>query len=226
MSDSYFRTIRSFDKREGRFTKGQQRAFSEQWPKVGLSIEQGMLDFQPLFGRKAPLVLEIGFGMGDSLVQMAKDNPCQDYIGIEVHRPGVGALLLGMEEQQLTNLRVFNDDAVEVLKHCILDNSLARVQLFFPDPWHKTRHHKRRIVQADFVQMLCQKLQPGGVFHMATDWQNYAEHMLAVMQAADGWKNCADHDYMPRPEQRPVTKFEKRGHRLGHGVWDLMFQKN
>lgn len=222
----YLRKIRSFVKREGRLTKGQQKAIDECWPKMGLEHQQGLLDFSQIFGRNAPVVLEIGFGMGKSLVAMAAAEPEKDFIGIEVHRPGVGACLSEAQAAGLTNLRVFEHDAVEVLADCIADNSLSRMQLFFPDPWHKKRHHKRRIVQADFAQKLRQKLQVGGVFHMATDWQNYAEYMLEVMSAAPGYKNLSvDNDYVPRPEHRPLTKFEQRGHRLGHGVWDLMFEK-
>ncbi|MDF2179109.1 tRNA (guanosine(46)-N7)-methyltransferase TrmB [Aliiglaciecola sp. CAU 1673] len=222
----YIRKIRSFVKREGRLTKGQARAIEANWPTMGLSVEQGGLDFTEVFGRAAPVVLEIGFGMGKSLVEMAANEPDKDFIGIEVHRPGIGACLGDAEEIGLTNLRVFEHDAVEVLAQCIPDGSLARMQLYFPDPWHKKRHHKRRIVQADFAQKVRQKLAIGGVWHMATDWENYAEHMLEVMNQAPGYKNLsADGTYVPRPEFRPLTKFEQRGHRLGHGVWDLMFER-
>ncbi len=223
----YIRKIQSFVKREGRLTKGQAKAIDDHWDDMGLNVEQGMLDFTEVFGRTAPVVLEIGFGMGKSLVEMAANEPDKDFIGIEVHRPGVGSCLAEAAEVGLTNLRVFEFDAIEVLAKCIPNGSLARTQLFFPDPWHKTRHHKRRIVQPEFVQNLRQKLAIGGVFHMATDWENYAEHMLEVMQAAEGYENLsADGNYVPRPEQRPLTKFEQRGHRLGHGVWDLMFARS
>lgn len=223
----YVQKIRSFVKREGRLTKGQEKAIEEHWPTMGLVHADGMLDFQQVFGRTAPVVLEIGFGMGKSLVEMAKNAPDKDFIGIEVHRPGVGTCLAEAAEANLTNLRVFEHDAVEVLADCIADNSLHTVQLFFPDPWHKKRHHKRRIVQPEFVEKLRVKLQQGGVFHMATDWENYAEHMLEVMQNASGFKNLSStNDYVARPSHRPLTKFEQRGQRLGHGVWDLMFQRS
>ncbi|MFT2089406.1 tRNA (guanosine(46)-N7)-methyltransferase TrmB [Paraglaciecola sp. 2405UD69-4] len=225
-SGVYIRKIQSFVKREGRLTQGQARAIEQYWPTMGLEHSAGALDFSDVFGRKAPVVLEIGFGMGKSLVEMAANEPEKDFVGIEVHRPGVGACLNEAAEQNVTNLRVFEHDAVEILADCVADNSLARVQLFFPDPWHKTRHHKRRIVQSEFVQKLRTKLAIGGVFHMATDWENYAEHMLEVMSQAEGFKNqSATSDYVPRPDQRPLTKFEQRGHRLGHGVWDLMFER-
>lgn len=172
------------------------------------------------------MVLEIGFGMGASLVEMAKAAPELNFIGIEVHRPGVGACLSAAEEAGLSNLRLFCHDAVEVLEQMLPDESIDTLQLFFPDPWHKSRHHKRRIVQPAFVQMLRPKLKQGGLFHMATDWQNYAEHMLEVMSQAEGFENTSEFgDYVPRPDQRPLTKFERRGHRLGHGVWDLIFKR-
>ena len=225
-SGVYIRKIQSFVKREGRLTNGQAKALELHWPTMGLEHKNGLLNLAEVFGRVAPLVLEIGFGMGKSLVEMAKNEPDKDFIGIEVHTPGVGACLADAAEQGVTNLRVYDHDAVEILADCIADNSLSRMQLFFPDPWHKTRHHKRRIVQPDFVQKLRAKLEMGGIFHMATDWENYAEHMLEVMSQAAGFKNqSTSNDYVPRPEQRPLTKFEQRGHRLGHGVWDLMFEK-
>lgn len=220
------RRVRSFVLRMGRMTTGQQRAFDSFWPARGLEIEQGMLDMPKVFGRSAPVVLEIGFGMGWSLVQMAKEAPHQDFIGIEVHRPGVGKLLHDMAEQQVENIRVYCDDAVEVLEQCIPDASLAAVQIFFPDPWHKKRHNKRRLIQPEFVQRLRQKLAIGGVLHAATDWQDYAEHILAVMTQAEGFRNQAGEGYAPRPAHRPTTKFEQRGERLGHGVWDLLFERS
>jgi tRNA (guanine-N7-)-methyltransferase len=183
------------------------------------------LNFQQAFGRAAPVILEIGFGMGQSLVAMAEAAPQQDFIGIEVHRPGVGRLLHSMVERHIGNIRIYCDDAVEVLQQCIPDNSLAGVQIFFPDPWHKKKHHKRRLIQPDFVQLLRGKLGVGGVLHVATDWQEYAEHILAVMEAAPGFKNQMGNGYAPRPDSRPTTKFEQRGERLGHGVWDLLFEK-
>ncbi len=222
----YLRRIRSFVLREGRLTKGQQRSLELFWPTMGLEHQAQPYDFSQVFGRNADLVLEIGFGMGKSLVAMAKAAPELDFIGIEVHKPGVGACLGEAEAEGVSNLRLFEHDAVEILNDSIADNSLTTVQLFFPDPWHKTRHHKRRIVQMEFVQLLRRKLKPGGVFHMATDWENYAEHMLEVMTAAEGYQNLAtDQQYVPRPDNRPLTKFENRGVKLGHGVWDLMFKK-
>ncbi|CAH0532589.1 tRNA (guanine-N(7)-)-methyltransferase [Vibrio stylophorae] len=221
------RKIRSFVRREGRLTKGQEAALNECWPTMGIDFALERLDWQQVFGNSNPVVLEIGFGMGASLVEMAKNAPEKNFIGIEVHSPGVGACLMAAKEAGVTNLRVMCHDAVEVFEHMLPESSLATVQLFFPDPWHKKRHHKRRIVQLPFAEMLRQKLAIGGVFHMATDWENYAEHMLEVMNQAPGYENLSStQDYVPRPEERPLTKFEARGHRLGHGVWDLKFARN
>lgn len=222
----YISKVKSFVKREGRLTKAQGKAIDDNWPAMGLTIEQGMLNLDKIFGRSAKRVLEIGFGMGKSFVEMAQNAPTADYIGIEVHRPGIGACLALAEQAELTNVRIFEHDAVEVLDKCIADESLDRLQLFFPDPWHKTRHHKRRIVQNDFVQTIRNKLKVGGEFHMATDWEPYAEHMIEVMQQASGYKNMSPtQDYVPRPEYRPITKFEVRGQKLGHGVWDIIFTR-
>lgn len=222
----YIRKIQSFVLREGRLTNAQARAIEDNWSDMGLNHSEGMLELAAVFGRQAPLVLEIGFGMGKSLVEMASNERDKNFIGIEVHRPGVGTCLADAKGSGLTNLKIFNHDAVEVLANSIADNSIDRLQLFFPDPWHKKRHHKRRIVQPDFVLALRQKLAIGGVFHMATDWENYAEHMLTVMTEAEGFRNLSESgDYVPRPDQRPLTKFEQRGHKLGHGVWDLMFER-
>ncbi|MGL4712358.1 MAG: tRNA (guanosine(46)-N7)-methyltransferase TrmB [Shewanella sp.] len=222
----YLRKIRSFVLREGRLTKGQAHAIENQWPTMGLDYSPTPLILRDVFGREAETVLEIGFGMGASLVQMATEAPEQNFIGIEVHKPGVGSCLSDAGIAGVTNLRVYHHDAMEVLEHAIADCSLARVQLFFPDPWHKKRHHKRRIVQAEFAELIRRKLKIGGVFHMATDWEEYSEHMLEVMQAAPGYQNqSADDTVVPRPDHRPLTKFEARGHRLGHGVWDLMFER-
>jgi tRNA (guanine-N7-)-methyltransferase len=222
----HLRRIRSFVLREGRLTKGQQRSLELLWPRMGLEYQTSAYQWPEVFGRQAKVVLEIGFGMGKSLVEMAKAAPDTDFIGIEVHKPGVGACLGDAETAGVTNLRLFEHDAVEILRDSVADQSLDCVQLFFPDPWHKKRHHKRRIVQPEFVQLLRQKLKIGGVFHMATDWENYAEHMLEVMMAAEGYSNLAsDQTYVPRPEHRPLTKFENRGVNLGHGVWDLMFRR-
>ncbi|WP_026376657.1 tRNA (guanosine(46)-N7)-methyltransferase TrmB [Aestuariibacter salexigens] len=222
----YVRKVQSFVKREGRLTKGQARALEKNWPVMGLDYDGQTFDLEKVFSRRAPVVLEIGFGMGKSLVQMASAEPDKDFIGIEVHRPGVGACLADAEEAGLTNLRVMEHDAVEVLKNCIPANSLHRLQLYFPDPWHKKRHHKRRIVQPDFINVVRGALSVGGQLHMATDWEPYAEHMLEVMQQCDGWQNLSPTgDYIERPEFRPLTKFEQRGQRLGHGVWDMLFER-
>ena len=218
--------IRSYVVRAGRMTEGQRNAFDTCWPFYGLSLEQGPIDAEAIFGRRAPLVVEIGFGMGDSLLQMAAAAPELDFIGIEVHPPGVGRLIAGAREQGIENLRVYLADATDVLKECIPDGSLLRLQLYFPDPWHKKKHNKRRIVQPEFVQLIRHKLGPKGILHMATDWEAYAEQMLEVLEAAEGFANTvAAEQYAPRPDYRPLTKFEKRGERLGHGVWDLLYAK-
>ncbi len=220
------RRIRSFVRRQGRLTKGQQLALDQYWPEMGVEFQPEPLDLTRLFGREAPVVLEIGFGMGASLVTMAQNNPQQNFLGIEVHAPGVGACLASAKEAEVENLRVMCHDAVEVLEKMIPDNSLRMVQLFFPDPWHKARHNKRRIVQVPFAELVMRKLKLGGVFHMATDWEAYAEHMLEVMSSIDDYQNQSEtQNYVPRPETRPLTKFEQRGQRLGHGVWDLMFER-
>jgi tRNA (guanine-N7-)-methyltransferase len=222
----YLRKVRSFVLREGRLTKGQAQALEQHWPAMGLDYTPEPIDLVEVFGREADTVLEIGFGMGASLVEMAKASPELNFIGIEVHKPGVGSCLSVAAEAGVTNLRVYHHDALEVLENSIAEASLARVQLFFPDPWHKKRHHKRRIVQAPFAELIRSKLKVGGVFHLATDWENYSEHMLEVMNSAPGYKNqSATGDVVERPEHRPLTKFEARGHRLGHGVWDLMFER-
>ncbi len=220
------RTIRSFIRRQGRLTAAQQRALEQFFPRFGVTDGDAPLDFVALFGRQAPRILEIGFGNGDSLAAIAQAHPENDYLGIEVHRPGVGHLLLRIEEYGLDNVRVICDDAVEVLARRIPQASLDAVYLFFADPWPKKRHHKRRIVQEEFAELVRSRLKLGGVLHMATDWQEYAEHMLAVLTAAVGFRNrSATGDYVPRPDYRPLTKFEQRGQRLGHGVWDLLFER-
>jgi len=222
----YIRKVRSFVKREGRLTKAQERAINEHWQTMGLNHSDGAISGVELFGNNNQLVLEIGFGMGKSLVEMAKNSPELNFIGVEVHKPGVGACIALAVEQGVTNLKVYEHDAIEVLADCISDQSLTTVQLFFPDPWHKKKHHKRRIVQASFVESIRQKLKIGGVFHMATDWQNYAECMLEDMQNSAGFENLSTtNNYVPRPDSRPLTKFENRGQRLGHGVWDLQFKR-
>ena len=226
MTEPQPRRIRSFVRRQGRLTNGQQRALDELLPRFGLDLAQGMPDFDAVFGRQQPRILEIGFGNGDSLAQQARDNPATDFIGIEVHRPGVGHLLAEMERLALVNVRVICADAVEVLQHCIPDLALEGVQIFFPDPWPKQRHHKRRLVQTGFIQLIARKLKPGGTLHLATDWQHYAEQMLAVLDTVKGLHNTAKGGgFVPRPVFRPLTKFEQRGQRLGHGVWDLLYRK-
>ena len=222
----YVSKVKSFVKREGRLTKGQEKALADYWPTMGIDYADAPLSLSDVFGRTAPVVVEIGFGMGKSLVEMAAASPDRDFIGIEVHRPGVGACLSDAGDQGVENLRVMEHDAVEVLKNMIPDGSLSRLQLFFPDPWHKKRHHKRRIVQSEFAELVRTKLAIGGCFHMATDWEPYAEHMAEVMNNAPGYTNTAeDGDYVPRPDYRPITKFETRGQKLGHGVWDLIYER-
>jgi len=221
----YMRKIRSFVMRAGRLTEGQQRALEQQWPEYGLELG---VPFNPveIFQREAPLIAEIGFGMGDSMLEMAQADPDSDFVGIEVHTPGVGRLLNNASEHSVTNIRVYQDDAVEVFNQCFADDSIDRLQLFFPDPWHKKKHHKRRIVQLEFAELVRRKLKPGGIWHMATDWEPYAEHMIEIMSAAPGYENEAGEKlYVPKPDYRPETKFERRGARLGHGVWDMRFIK-
>ena len=227
MSDSSkHRPIRSYVLRSGRMTDGQRRAFEQNWSRWGLSREQGSLQAAQAFGRSAPLLVEIGFGMGQSLAEMAQANPDTNYLGLEVHKPGVGKLLHRMAERDIDNIRVYCDDAVAVLQDCVADASLDGVQIFFPEPWHKKRHHKRRLIQAGFVSLLCRKLRPGGFLHLATDWEHYAEQMLEVLSENPDLRNSHGSGmYSPRPEQRPLTKFERRGQGLGHGVWDLMFER-
>ena len=226
-ADKPRRTIRSFVLRQGRLTKGQQRAFDLYWTQLGLEYREQQLDLAALFGNDNPMFLEIGFGNGESLAEMARRSPERNFIGIEVHGPGVGHLLMKLEEYDCDNVRVCRHDAIEVLQQMIPDNSLAGVFLFFPDPWHKKRHHKRRIVQADFIEILARKIAPGGFFHAATDWENYAAHMLETLQGLPQlFRNSSPNGtFVPRPEERPLTKFEQRGLRLGHGVWDLVFER-
>ena len=220
------RTIRSFVRREGRMTAGQKKAYETLWPQFGLDPEQKLTTIQAPFAQTAPVVLEVGFGMGDSLAQQAKTQPHIHFIGIEVHRPGVGHLLSLITKQELHNIRIYCADAVEVLKQCIPDNSLDNVQIFFPDPWPKKRHHKRRLVQPPIVKLIATKLKAGGILHLATDWENYAEHMLEVLSTCPELENTSlNRLYVERPVSRPLTKFESRGKRLGHGVWDLVFRK-
>ena len=198
----------------------------ELFPRFGIAAGETRLEFDTIFGRTAPRIIEIGFGNGETLAEIAKNHPENDYLGIEVHRPGVGHLLQLIEVQGITNLRVMNEDAVEILEQQVPDENLEALYLFFPDPWHKKKHHKRRQVQPAWAQLVRRKLKLGGRLHMATDWQNYAEHMLKVLSEAEGFRNTsATNDYSPKPDYRPETKFERRGQRLGHGVWDLVFEK-
>jgi tRNA (guanine-N7-)-methyltransferase len=222
------RAIRSFVTRAGRITEAQERALETLWPKYGVELDTGatpsVLDLDTLFGRHAPRSVEIGFGNGENLSKVAAAHPDRDYLGIEVHRPGVGRLLLALEESQLTNVRLICYDAVEVLAHWIGQHSLDEVVILFPDPWPKKRHHKRRLVQSAFVELLTERLRPGGVIRMATDWQPYAEEMLATLTANPRLQNLSTTGgYIPRPAERVATRFEKRGERLGHEVWDLAF---
>ena len=220
------RPIRSFVLRQGRLTPGQARAFERLWPRFGVDFRPEPLDLAALFGNPAPVYLEIGFGNGDALAAMAARHPERNYLGIEVHAPGVGHLLRRLEEQGSDNVRLLRHDAVEVLQRMIPPAGLAGGYLFFPDPWHKKRHHKRRIVQPPFVELLASRLQRGGFFHAATDWEDYARHMLTVLEASPHFRNVAPGGgFVPRPEERPLTRFEQRGLRLGHGVWDLVFER-
>ena len=218
------RSIRSFVVRAGRMGPGQTRALAELGPRFMLAYAEQAVDFDAAFGRHAPRVLEIGFGMGDATASIAQALPGTDFIGVEVHTPGVGALLKRIGEMSLTNLRLIQHDAVDVLENMIAPDSLAGVHVFFPDPWHKTKHNKRRLIQPAFVQQLASRLQPGGYLHCATDWQPYAEQMLEVLAAEPLLRNTAA-GYAAKPDYRPLTKFENRGLKLGHGVWDLVFEK-
>jgi tRNA (guanine-N7-)-methyltransferase len=216
--------VRSFVRRAGRMGSGQQRALAELAPRFVVPYDAKPLDAPGLFGRHAPLVLEIGFGMGAATAQIAQAHPDIDYLGIEVHEPGVGALLRLVGQAGLANLRIVQHDAVEVVQHMIAPASLAGGHIFFPDPWPKKRHHKRRLIQPPFVSLLATRIAPGGYLHCATDWEEYAQQMLEVLAAEPLLQNTAG-DFAPRPEWRPQTKFEARGLRLGHGVWDLLFRR-
>ena len=219
------RSIRSFVARAGRMTVAQERAWRDLWPRYGLEGTDETLDLDAVFGRTAARTLEIGFGNGESLVALAQAHPDRDFLGIEVHRPGVGHLMLRAESLGLGNIRVACRDAVEVLSRQLRDASLEAVLLYFPDPWPKKRHHKRRILQPAFVELVASRLKSGGRFRLATDWQNYAEQMLAVAGGCALLENEFDAGYAPRPDSRPLTRFETRGQRLGHEVWDLCFRK-
>ena len=216
--------IRSYVLRQGRFSPAQQKAYAELMPRYGVPYGDAPLDFAAVFGRRAPAVVEIGSGMGETTVDIAAAHPDTDYLAIEVHAPGVGALLRRVAERGLGNVRVVQHDAVEVLRDMVPPASLAAIHVFFPDPWPKKRHHKRRLVQPEFAALAASRLAPGGRLHAATDWQEYADHMLGVLSEVSGMRNSAA-DFAPRPPWRPETKFEKRGRGLGHGVWDLVFIK-
>jgi len=220
------RSIRSFVMRGGRITEAQQRALELLWPKYGIPFEPAHLDLDAEFGRTAPVTLEIGFGNGDNLAAQATAHPERNFLGIEVHRPGVGRLMLSLEEHQLPNARVICHDAVEVLTHQVAPQTLAEVVILFPDPWPKKRHHKRRLVQAPFVELVTDRLCAGGVLHFASDWQPYADAVLELLNANPRLHNISpDERFVPRPTERNPTRFEKRGERLGHDVWDLAFER-
>ncbi len=217
------RRIRSFVLRQGRLTKGQERALETGWPQFGIEYTPATLDLNLAFGRsESKKILEIGFGMGDATAKIAQTLPDCDFLAVEVHTPGVGGLLKLMQEGEISNIRIIQHDAVEVLENMLPDQSLDGVHIFFPDPWHKKRHHKRRLIQAEFVKLLCAKLKVGAYIHVATDWQEYAEWVLEVLKAEPMLQNTAT-DYAEKPSYRPLTKFENRGLKLGHGVWDLVF---
>jgi tRNA (guanine-N7-)-methyltransferase len=221
------RPIRSFVLRAGRVTAAQERALAELWPRYGLDFEGAPIDLDRAFGRSAPRCLEIGFGAGEVIGALAQTNPQVDYLGIEVHRSGVGRLLQLAARAELANLRVVCHDAVEVLASSVADRSFDSILIFFPDPWHKKRHHKRRLIDAPFVEMLADKLRSHGVLRLATDWRDYAEQMLAVCNACPRLvSQSTGHTYVTRPEFRPPTRFERRGTRLGHGTWDLAYSRN
>lgn len=225
VEDPSERRIRSFVLRQGRLTKGQARALEEVFPKFGITYQPNLLDMTALFGREqSKKILEIGFGMGETTAKIAHTLPDCDFIAAEVHTPGVGALLKLIDVQSLTNIRVIQHDVVEVLHNMIADGSLDGVHIFFPDPWHKKRHHKRRLIQAEFVKLLCTKLKSGAYIHVATDWQEYAEWVLEVLSAEPLLQNTAP-DFAQKPAYRPLTKFENRGIKLGHGVWDMVFTR-
>ena len=216
--------IRSYVLRQGRFSPGQQRAYDDLMPRWGLAYQSRPLDFAAVFAREAPTVAEIGFGMGETTARIAVEHPQTNYLCMEVHAPGVGSLLKQLAEHALTNVRIVRHDAVEVMREMVPAASLAGIHVFFPDPWPKKRHHKRRLVQPAFAELAASRLAPGGYIHVATDWQEYAEHVLGVLSATPGLVNTAP-DFAPRPASRPQTKFERRGLRLGHGVWDLVFER-
>ena len=218
------RPIRSFVLRQGRVSNAQQRAHTTLLPQFGIAYAPQLVNLDAIFNRRAPKLLEIGFGMGETTAAIAALHPENDYLGIEVHTPGVGSLLKAIDEQKLANVRIVQHDAVEVLQNMIAPATFDAVHVFFPDPWPKKRHHKRRLLQPAFVALLVERMKPGAYLHAATDWQEYAEFILAVLTDNPLLVNCAP-DYAPRPEYRPRTKFESRGLKLGHGVWDVIFKR-
>jgi tRNA (guanine-N7-)-methyltransferase len=224
VNDTVHPPIRSYVLRQGRFSPAQQRAYESLLPRFGVKYAHEFLDFPAIFGRSAPVVVEIGFGMGETTAAIAATHPGNDYLAIEVHTPGVGSLLKQMDEQGLTNIRIVPHDAAEVLRDMVPRESVDGIHIFFPDPWPKKRHHKRRLLQPAFAALAAERLKPGGYLHVATDWQDYAEQALEVLGAVPGLANTAER-FAPRPESRPLTKFERRGRNLGHGVWDLLFEK-
>jgi tRNA (guanine-N7-)-methyltransferase len=220
------RPVRSFVLRGGRLTGGQKRALDEFWPRFGIEKGESLLDFKILFGSDASVIMEIGFGNGDATWQMAQAHPAENYLGVEVHQPGVGHLLLKMKQHGITNIRIANDDAVEFLGQRVPEESLDGVRIYFPDPWPKKRHHKRRLIQPSLIELLASRMCPGALLHLATDWEPYAEHMLEVMSLSQGFVNLSPSgNYCDRPEWRPQTKYERRGERLGHQVRDLLFRR-
>lgn len=225
-TDPRYHPIRSFVRREGRITEGQKRALEVLLPRYSIVPGEVPIEFTALFGRDAPVHVEIGFGNGEALAAMASAHPQNNYLGIEVHRPGVGSLLRRLEADGIANVRVACTDAKELLEQRIPAGSLKAVYIFFPDPWHKKRHHKRRLVQAEFIALLQRTLQHDGLLHLATDWEDYAQQMLALLSEAEGFENAVGRDqFAARLAVRPLTRFEARGQRLGHGVWDLSFRR-
>ena len=222
----HLRKIQSFVKRSGRLSKGQSLGLNELWADYGINVDQTLLNFEEVFGNQSEVTLEVGFGNGDSLLEMAIHEPGQNFLGIEVYEAGVGRLVNEASKKSINNLRVIKEDAIEVLENNIPDGSISNFQLFFPDPWHKKRHHKRRIVQKSFLDLLSRKLIDDGMVHVATDWEEYAEHIMETLESHPHFKNrSGDHMYSERPQYRPLTKFENRGQKLGHGVWDIIFTK-
>lgn len=228
LDKQFLRRVRSFVRRDGRMTEAQREALENNWPQVGLQLENNMCDFVKIFQRAAPCVLEIGFGSGHSLLAMAKAHPEQDFIGIETYQPGMGTLILGMQQQKINNIRIYYADAVDVLERCIPEESLDVVQIFFPDPWPKRKHHKRRLIQTSFVNLVASKLKSNGTLHLATDWEDYAIEMMKVLSNIKELSNLAGKgQYSNRSGQRPVvTKFEQRGRQNGRQIWELQFAKD